>query len=117
MIKLTEAQVREVVHWAGNCDVASDVLMAVQGPDWVLAPGVDGEKHRLMGQAVSRSLLTGLRVLSCLPRDGGSVGIGEVSRLPGMTVSTTHRYMRTLLAVGPAERDTDSRKYRIARIG
>jgi DNA-binding IclR family transcriptional regulator len=63
---------------------------------------------------LSRSLLSGLLVLSCFPDDGGYIGIGELARMLDMNTSTTHRYVTTLLAVGLLERDPTSRRYRIA---
>ncbi len=63
---------------------------------------------------LSRSLLSGLLVLSCFPPDGGYMGIAELARVLGMNTSTTHRYVTTLLAVGLLERDAATRRYRLA---
>ena len=63
---------------------------------------------------LSRSLLSGLLVLSCFPADGGYLGIAELARMLDMNTSTTHRYVTTLLAVGLLERDSATRRYRLA---
>ena len=46
-------------------------------------------------QTLSRSLLSGLLVLSCFPYDGGYLGIAELARMLDMNTSTTHRYVTT----------------------
>jgi DNA-binding IclR family transcriptional regulator len=63
---------------------------------------------------LSRSLLSGLLVLSCFPSEGDYLGIAEIARMLDMNTSTTHRYVTTLLAVGLLERDPATRKYRLA---
>jgi DNA-binding MarR family transcriptional regulator len=95
------------------------LLSAMQGPDWALAsPSKDrAYPEQLSDKTLSRSLLAGLLVLSCLPLDGSYIGVADVARRLGMNTSTTHRYMKTLWAVGLVEREAESRKYRIAGIG
>jgi hypothetical protein len=60
----------------------------------------------------SRSLLLGLLVLSCFPSDGTELAVTDVAHKIGMSPSTTHRYMTTLLAVGLLEQDPRTRGYR-----
>jgi hypothetical protein len=63
--------------------------------------------------ARSRSLHQGFVVLAVLQSHGnGLIGVGEVADAAGMTRSTTHRYMRTLLELGQIEQDPATRKYR-----
>jgi hypothetical protein len=118
-IELTKAQIQEIVRRAGDDGAAVVWPSAVRDPDWALAlRSKDGAcLEQLSDKALSRTLLTGLLVLSCLPLDGECIGVVELARLLGMNTSTTHRYIKTLLAVGLIERDADSRKYRIANIG
>jgi len=56
-------------------------------------------------------------MLASFPGDGSYVSIAKLARLLGMSPSTTHRYVSTLLAVGLLERDPRTRKYRLADAG
>lgn len=66
--------------------------------------------HRL-----SRSLLLGLRLLACVPVNGAFTSVTELASKTGMNMSTTHRYISTLVAVGLLERDPGTRQYRLAQ--
>jgi IclR helix-turn-helix domain len=116
MIELSKSQVDQVVRGAGEGGTMSILLSALRDPDWTLA--VDSENwsypEQMEDRRLSRSLLSGLLVLSCFPADGGYLGIAELARMLDMNTSTTHRYVTTLLAVGLIERDPATRRYRIA---
>jgi hypothetical protein len=116
MIELSKSQVDQVVRGAGEGGTMSILLSALRDPDWTLA--VDSEDwsypEQMEDRRLSRSLLSGLLVLSCFPADGGYLGIAELARMLDMNTSTTHRYVTTLLAVGLIERDPATRRYRIA---
>jgi hypothetical protein len=116
MIELSQSQVDQVVRGAGEGGTMSILLSALRDPDWTLA--VDSEDwsypEQMEDRRLSRSLLSGLLVLSCFPADGGYLGIAELARMLDMNTSTTHRYVTTLLAVGLIERDPATRRYRIA---
>ncbi len=94
----------------------SMLLSALKEPGWTMA--LDSHEWVLSAQMedrrLSRSLLSGLLVLSCFPGDGGYLGIAELARALDMNTSTTHRYVTTLLAVGLLERDPATRRYRLA---
>lgn len=62
---------------------------------------------------LSRSLLRGLSVLTCFGPGNEERGIIELADLLGMSPSTTHRYVATLVELGLLERCTRSRKYRL----
>jgi Fic family protein len=64
---------------------------------------------------LSSSLLSGLLVLAAFPTDGSSLGNAEVARLMGMNPSTAHRYITTLVVAGLLEKDSGTRRYRLAR--
>jgi hypothetical protein len=115
-IELTPGQVDQVIRAAGQGGTISLLLSALKDPEWMLAPGSDAwtEPPEMEDRRLSRSLLSGLLVLSCFPGDGGYIGIGELARMLDMNTSTTHRYVSTLLAVGLLERDPSSRRYRVA---
>jgi hypothetical protein len=114
-IELSKAQVDQVVRSAGQGGTLSVLLSAVNDPEWPLA--LDSEEWSYPAQMedrrLSRSLLSGLLVLSCFPSDGGYLGIAELARMLDMNTSTTHRYVTTLLAVGLLERNPGTRKYRL----
>ena len=71
-------------------------------------PPIDDSDPRL-----SRSLLLGLLVLGAFPTDGEALAVSDIAARLGLSPSTTHRYMSTLLAVGLLEQDPRSRRYRV----
>ena len=108
-IELTRPQIDRVVREAGHGSGVSSLLAGLTD-DGTLASRYDAlsESPRL-----SRSLLLGLLVLATFPRDGDSLAVTDVAARLGMSPSTTHRYMTTLLAVGLLEQDPRTRRYRI----
>jgi Fic family protein len=116
LLELSKAQVDQVVRTAGQGGTMSVLLSALRDPEWTLS--LDSEEWSYPAQMedrrLSRSLLSGLLVLSCFPQDGEYLGIAEIARMLDMNTSTTHRYVTTLLAVGLLERDPATRKYRLA---
>lgn len=115
LIELSKAQVDQVVRSAGQGGTLSVLLSAVKDPAWPLSLDSDEWAYpaQMDDRRLSRSLLSGLLVLSCFPPDGGYLGIAELARMLNMNTSTTHRYVTTLLAVGLLERDPGTRKYRL----
>jgi hypothetical protein len=63
---------------------------------------------------LSRSLLRGLSILTCFGADNSERGIIEMASQLGMSPSTTHRYVSTLVELGLLERSPRTRKYRLA---
>ena len=116
MIELTKSQVDHVIRAAGQGGTMSVLLSALKDPKWTLSLSEDDWAYpsQMDDRRLSRSLLSGLLVLSCFPYDGGYLGIAELARMLDMNTSTTHRYVTTLLAVGLLERDPATRRYRIA---
>src|SRR4029077_5640498 len=116
LIELSSSQVDQVVRSAGQGGTISVLLSAVRDPDWTLAMDTEEWVYpaQMEDRRLSRSLLSGLLVLSCFPSDGEYLGIAELARMLDMNTSTTHRYVTTLLAVGLLERDPSTRKYRLA---
>lgn len=88
-----------------------------EGPeiDDGLKSTIDIDLSSLDGSRLSRSLLSGLLVLAAFPANRSFVGNAEMAAKLGMTLTTTHRYISTLLAVGLVERDPNTRKYRRGR--
>jgi hypothetical protein len=115
LIELSKSQVDQVVRSAGQGGTLSVLLSAVKDPQWPLALNSEEWSYpaQMEDRRLSRSLLSGLLVLSCFPADGGYLGIAELARMLDMNTSTTHRYVTTLLAVGLLERNPGTRKYRL----
>jgi len=115
-VELSKAQVDQVVRAAGQGGAMSVLLSALKDPNWSLVGEGEtwSQPAQMEDRRLSRSLLSGLLVLSCFPADGGYLGIADLARMLAMNTSTTHRYVTTLLAVGLLERDANTRRYRLA---
>ena len=112
-IELSKEQVAQVLRDASATDSTSLLLAGLADTPSVL----DGVSRLLENARLSRSLLSGLLLLAACPTDGGSVSLTELARLLGMSMSTAHRYVSTLVAVGLLERDSVTRRYRLAHAG
>ncbi|MFD0745912.1 helix-turn-helix domain-containing protein [Phytohabitans flavus] len=63
----------------------------------------------------SVSLERGLKILSAFGGGRPVLGIADLARMVGVTKSTAHRYVATLVKLGYVEQDPDTRKYSSAR--
>jgi hypothetical protein len=108
-IALSKAQIKQVIREAYDDDGLLGLLGGLEELD-VQASSVQMDDERL-----SRSLLRGLMVLASFPAGGDARSVTYVARQLGMGMSTTHRYISTLVEVGVLERDPDSRQYRLAK--
>jgi IclR family pca regulon transcriptional regulator len=61
----------------------------------------------------SQSLERGLAILSCFTLERPICGISDIADDLGMSRSTTHRYMRTLVELGYLQQQTSSHKYHL----
>lgn len=116
VLELSRGQIAQVLRAADASGAPSTLLSGLDGGQGDLSANVDellnladADERRL-----SRSLLAGLLVLACFPRDGESQGVAQLARRLDMSPSATHRYVSTLLAAGLIERDRDTRRYRLA---
>ncbi|HEY3758879.1 MAG TPA: IclR family transcriptional regulator, partial [Solirubrobacteraceae bacterium] len=76
-------------------------------------PGWD-DPLTMVGEArYSQSLERGLAILACFSPERPLLGIAELADMLGMSRSTTHRYVTTLVALGYL-RQGAQRKYRLA---
>ena len=135
-ITLSPTQVDEVVRAASRSRAPSiatliaDTLSEPRAPGDMprsfptAAPaatdGADEKSHPIGYLAIdsanpklSRSLLRGLSLLTCFGPDGGARGIVEHAHDAGMSPSTAHRYVSTLVELGLLERCPKSRKYQL----
>jgi DNA-binding IclR family transcriptional regulator len=110
-VVLSEAQVQQVVQQAAGAGAMSLLLSG--------RTGVWGPPHarpeKLTDLRLSRSLLSGLRMLSVFPTDGGYLRNADVARELNVNPSTTHRYLATLAAAGLLERHPQTHQYRLAQ--
>lgn len=65
------------------------------------------------GPRYSQSLARGLAIMECFKPGRSVLGIADIADELGMSRSTTHRYLTTLVALGYMEQDK-SRKYRLS---
>ncbi|HEY2536057.1 MAG TPA: IclR family transcriptional regulator [Solirubrobacteraceae bacterium] len=65
------------------------------------------------GPRYSQSLARGLAIMECFKPGRSVLGIADIADQLGMSRSTTHRYLTTLVALGYMEQDR-SRKYRLS---
>jgi len=61
----------------------------------------------------SQSLERGLAILASFRSERPLLGVSELGRDVGLSRSTTHRYVATLVALGYLQQDSVSRKYRL----
>ncbi len=114
-IELTDGQVNRVIRTARQEGSPSTLYAALIGSAWTETVGAvrDVYAQRSEDRRLSSSLLAGLMVLACFPRDGATVGLSDLAQKLGMSMSTTHRYVSTLTAAGLLEQDPDNRRYRM----
>ncbi|HTU80021.1 MAG TPA: helix-turn-helix domain-containing protein [Solirubrobacteraceae bacterium] len=105
-IELTRSQVDQVVRHSSDASGVAGVLRGLSDSGLVSNYPALAASPRL-----SRSLLLGLLVLACFPEDGDALAVTDVAGRLGLSASTTHRYMTTLLAAGLLEQDPRSRRY------
>jgi DNA-binding MarR family transcriptional regulator len=107
-IDLTRTQIEQIVRRTSEGAGVSSLLHGLADRELASSFATLSSSPRL-----SRSLLLGLLVLACFPTDGGALAVTDVAAQLGLSPSTTHRYMTTLLAVGLLEQDARSRRYRV----
>jgi hypothetical protein len=70
-------------------------------------------RSQLESGALSRSLLRGFHVVACFLPEGVEHSISEVSEMLKLNISTTYRYVATLVVMGVLEQNTATKKYRL----
>jgi hypothetical protein len=124
-IALSQAQVEQVIRSAGktrNGTVSSLLIAALDN-----AHSAGGNRARrgslheaaqtalheaLADPQLSQSLLRGLAILSCYGPERPWRAIIDLANELHMSPSTTHRYVKTLRAVGLLEQNPTTREYR-----
>jgi hypothetical protein len=125
-IALSSAQIEQVIRSAGYASngtvsnllvVALDNAHASSNGDRGARRSLQEETQLALGKAfgdpqLSQSLLRGLAILSCYGPERPWRAIIDLSKELGMSPSTTHRYVKTLRAVGLLEQNPTTREYR-----
>jgi hypothetical protein len=124
-IALSQAQIEQVIRSAGytsNGTVSSLLVAALDNAH--ITPNGDDTRRSLHEETqaalssalrdtqLSQSLLRGLAILSCYGPDRPWRAIIDLAKELGMSASTTHRYVKTLRAVGLLEQNPTTREYR-----
>lgn len=115
LVELSEEQVREVVRASVRAGGLLGKVELGLSHEALLGAASGLPLGAVEGSAISHALVRGLRVLAAFPADGGGRGVAEVAEELGMTKSTAHRYISTLVAVGLIVQQSGSRQYR--RVG
>jgi hypothetical protein len=124
-IALSPAQIEQVIRSAGYAGNGMVLSLLVAALDKAHAgPGGDRTNGSLYDATqlvlsnalgdpqLSRSLLRGLAILSCFGPERRWRAIIDLAKELEMSPSTTHRYVKTLRAVGLLEQDPTTREYR-----
>jgi len=124
-IALSPAQVEQVIRSAGqtkNGTVSSLLIAALDNAHSTEGNGRSGGSLHEAAQAalaealadpqLSQSLLRGLAILSCYGPERPWRAIIDLAKELHMSPSTTHRYVKTLRAVGLLEQNPTTREYR-----
>ncbi len=125
-IALSQAQIEQVIRSAGlvsNGTMSSLLVAALDNAHRAPNGGreVRGSLHdatqlaladALSDPQLSQSLLRGLAILSCFGPERPWRAIIDLAKELEMSPSTTHRYVKTLRAVGLLEQNPTTREYR-----
>jgi hypothetical protein len=111
VVELSPSQVDRVVRAASEGGSMSVLLSGLEN----VRDAIEAQPAQFNDSRLSSSLLAGLMLLASFPTDGSYLGNAQLARLLGMNVSTVHRYLQTLVAVGLVERDPSTRRYRLAQ--
>jgi IclR helix-turn-helix domain len=124
-IALSSAQIEQVIRSAGYASNGTVSTLLVAALDNAHSAS-DGDSARsslhhatqlaltsaLRDPQLSQSLLRGLAILSCFGAERPWRAIVDLAKELEMSPSTTHRYVKTLRAVGLLEQDPATREYR-----
>jgi hypothetical protein len=125
-IALSQAQIEQVIRSAGQArnGMTSSLLVAAldnahgttngdQEPTGSLRDATQlALSDALCDPQLSQSLLRGLAILSCFGPERPWRAIIDLAKELEMSPSTTHRYVKTLRAVGLLEQNPTTREYR-----
>jgi hypothetical protein len=124
-ISLSPAQVEQVIRSVGHASNGTVSTLLVAALDNAHSRPDENSAHSSLHDAtqialtsalrdpqLSQSLLRGLAILSCFGAERPWRAIVDLAKELDMSPSTTHRYVKTLRAVGLLEQDPITREYR-----
>jgi hypothetical protein len=115
-LELTQAQVEAIVRATADSHGPSlNLLLSGLITEQAISEGSLEDKYyaELESGRLSHSLFRGLLILALFISGEEGRGVVEVARQLGLSPSTTHRYMTTLVAFGLLVQDPATRKYRL----
>jgi DNA-binding IclR family transcriptional regulator len=116
LLELTTTQVEAIVRASTEAAGPSlGLLLSGLISEQAISEGSLEERYfaELESGRLSHSLFRGLLILALFIAGGEGRGVVEVARQLGLSPSTTHRYMTTLVAFGLLVQDPVTRKYRL----
>jgi IclR helix-turn-helix domain len=117
-LELTSAQVEGVVRATADARGPSlNLLLSGLIAEQAISESSLEERYwvELESGRLSHSLFRGLLILALFISGEEGRGVVEVARQLGLSPSTTHRYISTLVAFGLLVQDPSTRKYRLPR--
>jgi IclR helix-turn-helix domain len=117
-LELTTAQVEGVVRATADARGPSlSLLLSGLIAEQAISESSLEERYwvELESGRLSHSLFRGLLILALFISGEEGRGVVEVARQLGLSPSTTHRYISTLVAFGLLVQDPATRKYRLPR--
>ena len=115
-IKLTREQVDQVMT-SGSQTHGLSLYAVLAGllEEGALSIGALEARYRaaLRSARLSHALFRGLVIVAFLLSESEEQGVLDVARALELNVSTTHRYLATLVAFGLLVQDPETRKYRL----
>jgi hypothetical protein len=115
-VELTRAQVDAIIRTTAEAHGPSlNLLLSGLITEQAISEGSLEERYfaELESGRLSHSLFRGLLILALFISGEEGRGVVDVARQLGLSPSTTHRYMTTLVAFGLLVQDPSSRKYRL----
>jgi IclR helix-turn-helix domain len=115
-LELTQAQVEGVIRATADAHGPSlNLLLSGLITEQAITEGALEDRYleELESGRLSHSLFRGLLILALFISGEEGRGVVEVARQLGLSPSTTHRYMTTLVAFGLLVQDPSTRKYRL----
>jgi hypothetical protein len=116
-LELTEAQVEGVIRATADAHGPSlSLLLSGLIAEQTISESSLEDRYcaELESGRLSHSLFRGLLILALFISGEEGRGVVEVARQLGLSPSTTHRYMTTLVAFGLLVQEPATRKYRLA---
>jgi IclR helix-turn-helix domain len=117
-VELTNAQVESVIRATAEVRGPSlSLLLSGLIAEQAISEGSLEQRYwaELESGRLSHSLFRGLLILALFISGEEGRGVVDVARQLGLSPSTTHRYITTLVAFGLLVQDPSTRKYQLPR--